>query len=194
MDLQQGADCDISDYMHTEYHSLPGQQDEPASSSSHYSDAQEYEEPTPVAGSSRATKQKHKSSPSTKKASAKGSPPKQPVQCDWEGCGRWFPRLTELRKHAKKNHLPPSIPCKARNAPTFLGMPPCEMMFYENKDMYRHVRNAHPLFAADSTNGIPPEGGPCPVCREWIARDDNLKRHIDEQHKDMQRRGRQRCG
>ncbi|KAK1596075.1 uncharacterized protein LY79DRAFT_510080, partial [Colletotrichum navitas] len=188
-DLQSGANWDFNDYMHMEAHSLPDQQGEPASPSSHCSVAQEHEEPTPVAGSSRATKNTQKAKTSPTKASTKGSPPKQPVQCDWEGCGRRFPRLTELNKHVKKDHLPPSIPCKARDAATFLGMPPCEMMFYENKDMYRHIRNAHPFFAADPTNGISPEGGHCPVCGEWVARDDNLKRHIDEQHKDMQRGG-----
>ncbi|KAK1995942.1 hypothetical protein LX36DRAFT_135525 [Colletotrichum falcatum] len=175
--------------MHMEYHSLPDQQDEPASSSSPF-DARESKETTPVAGSSCATKHKRTASSST----VKGSPPKQPVQCGWDGCGRWFPRPTELNKHVKKDHLPPSIACRAGGAAAAPGAPPCGLMFYANKEMYRHVRSAHPSFAADPGNGIPPEGGFCPVCGEWAGRDDNLKRHIDEQHKDMQRGRRRRHG
>ncbi|KAK1968784.1 hypothetical protein LY78DRAFT_402408 [Colletotrichum sublineola] len=172
--------------MDMEAHSLPDQQDEPASSSSPF-DAQGYEEPAPVAGPSHATKHKQKTRSSPTKASAKGSPHKDPVQCDWEGCGRWFPRPTELNKHVRKDHLPPSIACEARDAVAFLGVPPCEKMFYTNKEMYRHVRNTHPWFAADPSNNVPPEGGCCPVCKKRVGRDDNLKRHIDKQHKD--RRG-----
>ncbi|KAK2039682.1 hypothetical protein LZ31DRAFT_545351 [Colletotrichum somersetense] len=185
--------------MHMDAHSpFPDQQDEFASSSFSSSpfDAQEREEPAPVAEPSRASKKnKHKSGSSTAKASAGGTPPKQPVQCDWEGCGKWFPRPTEFNKHVKKDHLPPSIACEARDAAAALGAcPPCDKMFYANKDMYRHVRNAHPLFAADPGNNIPPEGGRCPVCGEWIARDDNLNRHVNEQHKDAGRGRRRRGG
>ncbi|KAK1977107.1 hypothetical protein LZ30DRAFT_602044, partial [Colletotrichum cereale] len=170
-DLQPGADWDLGDYMHMEAHPVPDQQDEPASSSSPF-DAREDEEPVRV-----TAKHKHKA----------GSSPKEPVRCGWEGCGRWFPRPTELNKHTRKDHLPPSIACDARDAVAFLGVPPCERMFYANKDMYRHVRNAHPWFAADPSSNIPPAGGRCPSCGEWIGRDDNLKRHVDEQHKDKQR-------
>ncbi|KAK2024325.1 hypothetical protein LX32DRAFT_697239 [Colletotrichum zoysiae] len=202
-DPQPGAaDWDPGDYMHMDARSpLPDQQDESASSSSFSSssssssspfDAREPEEPAPVvAEPSRAsTKNKHKPGSSAAKASARGAPPKQPVQCDWEGCGKWFPRPTELNKHVKKHHLPPSIACEARDAAPL----PCDKMFRANKDMYRHVRNAHPLFAADPGNNIPPEGGRCPVCGGWVGRDDNLKRHVDEQHKDARRERRRRGG
>ncbi|GKT57148.1 hypothetical protein ColTof4_11302 [Colletotrichum tofieldiae] len=174
--------------------SVSNQQDESTSSSSPF-DVQGYEETTPVAESSRAAKHKHKHRSSTAKASTrstksapKGSSPRELVQCGWEGCGKLFPRPTELNKHIKKDHLPPSIPCDARDASAIRGAPPCEWMFYTNKDMHRHVRNAHPDFAADPNNGIPPEGAYCPECREWIGRVDNLKRHIEEQHRDKQRK------
>ncbi|GJC82532.1 hypothetical protein ColLi_05370 [Colletotrichum liriopes] len=140
--------------------SVSNQQDESTSSSSPF-DVQEYEETMPVAESSRAAKHKHKHRSSTAKIRS---------------------------KHTRKDHLPPSIPCDARDASAIRGAPPCEWMFYTNKDMHRHVRNAHPDFAADPNSGIPPEGAYCPECREWIGRVDNLKRHIDEQHKDKQRK------
>ncbi|KAK2057585.1 hypothetical protein LY76DRAFT_594068, partial [Colletotrichum caudatum] len=72
----------------------PDRQDESAaSSSSSPLDTQEREEPAPVAEPSRAPKRnRHKAGASA----ARGAPRKRPVQCDREGCGRWFPRPTEL--------------------------------------------------------------------------------------------------
>ncbi|TDZ32971.1 hypothetical protein C8035_v006126 [Colletotrichum spinosum] len=55
--------------------------------------------------------------------------------------------------------------------------------------MYRHVRNRHTSYAANLRNGIPRDGGACPYagCRKRCTRRDNLKRHIDEKHKDKRR-------
>ncbi|KAK1596935.1 uncharacterized protein LY79DRAFT_600893 [Colletotrichum navitas] len=49
-----------------------------------------------------------------------GLPPKEPVQCEWDDCGRWFPRLAELNKHFVKDHLEPPVPFQAMNAVTLL--------------------------------------------------------------------------
>ncbi|KAH7363544.1 hypothetical protein B0T11DRAFT_227283 [Plectosphaerella cucumerina] len=110
-----------------------------------------------------------------------------PVQCDWEGCGKLFPRPTELHKHVNKVHKP-HIPCAARLAPTVHGLPPCDKAYSTKNDMYRHVRSTHPDFAAVKENGIPEEGGLCPICHQRIRdRNSNIKRHIDEVHKNQKR-------
>ncbi|KZL80873.1 myoneurin-like isoform x1 [Colletotrichum incanum] len=193
--LHTSVDLDFDDYMYMESLSISNEQDESTSSSSPF-DTRAYEDVAPVAESSRTGKQKHTHSrTSTAKAatrSTKSAPkrpsPKEPVQCDRPGCGEWFPRPTELNKHIRKHHEPPSVSCAAKKAKAVRGAPPCKQMFYTNKEMLRHVRNAHSEFAADPKNKIPPEGAYCPKCGEWIGRVDNLKRHIDEQHYDKQRK------
>lgn len=85
------------------------------------------------------------------------------------------PSLTLPSKHIHQAHRP-HIPCAARDAEF------CDLMYPTNKDMWRHVRAAHRLFAAHKANGIPEEGGTCPVCGKFINRDDNLTRHIAKQH------------
>jgi hypothetical protein len=54
--------------------------------------------------------------------------------------------------------------------------------------MYRHVRSTHPDFAAVKEKGIPEEGGLCPIYHQRIRdRNSNIKRHIDEVHKNQKR-------
>lgn len=82
-------------------------------------------------------------------------------------------------KHIRKQHNP-LIPCKAG----------CGEYFPWNKDMFRHARARHRDFSADPNNGIPPEGGECPYpdCDTGFTRNDNLRRHVWNQHVEKQGR------
>ncbi|KAH9237359.1 hypothetical protein K456DRAFT_1342237 [Colletotrichum gloeosporioides 23] len=104
---------------------------------------------------------------------------KGPVFCI--PCGLRFPRNTELNKHNKRLHDKPRIPCPV------LG---CHIQFFsDKKKMYRHVRSAHSVYAANPKNKIPIDGGSCPFngCVKYCTRRDNLKRHIREKHQHMNR-------
>ncbi|KAF6805057.1 hypothetical protein CSOJ01_09763 [Colletotrichum sojae] len=71
---------------------------------------------------------------------------KTPVSCSY--CQLPFPRITERNKHVRTKHLP-EIEC-----------PLCpDLRFPYNKDMHRHVWNAHKLYAADPRNKIRRDGG-----------------------------------
>ncbi|TDZ16435.1 hypothetical protein Cob_v010676 [Colletotrichum orbiculare MAFF 240422] len=94
-------------------------------------------------------------------------------------CDARFSRPCDLKRHVRIRHEP-QVSCPVRG---------CILKFPFNKDMYRHVRNRHTSYAANPRNGIPRDGGACPYagCLNRCTRRDNLKRHIDEKHKDKRR-------
>ena len=88
-------------------------------------------------------------------------------------------------KHIREKHDPP-LPCPVGCGST---------KFPNSKMLHRHIRVEHPSFAADPKNGIPEDGGVCPYpeCNREFTRQDNLKRHIEEQHTGQRKRVRKQA-
>ncbi|KAI9103223.1 hypothetical protein DFS34DRAFT_576478 [Phlyctochytrium arcticum] len=99
-------------------------------------------------------------SPSANNGSLSVTPPSTPrsYKCEFDGCGKVFTRMYNLKSHAKAHTGARPYAC-----------PACPITFLRKHDMKRHFASLH-----DAEKQYK-----CPNCGAGFARTDALRRHMD---------------